>query len=110
MEAKYMLDVEEAERTNIQKGFHWFDRKTKRFFGSSYSKTLYSKDGNLYYFWSKEDSGFIPPITKKYTLRTFNQESGEVSTIGEFCGYDSVREVNKEIKKLKDIIKKEVSK
>jgi hypothetical protein len=107
MKSKFMLDIEEAERINIQKGFYWFSKGTKRFFGSSISRTLYSNDGKIYYFWSKEDSGFIPPITKKWSVRRFNYETGEVDTIGEFCEHNSVSSANAKIKELLEAQSKE---
>ena len=69
IQSKFIMSQYDMELKNKQKGYHFFDTQAKRFFKSRISDYSYSNDGLIYYFWSKEDSGFIPPITKKYSLR-----------------------------------------
>jgi len=70
---------------NKQAGFYWFEPATLRFFASRIGRNVYQGAGGIYFVSSEqftESSGYT--LGRKYTVRQFNPETGDVDTVGEF--------------------------
>jgi len=84
--------IQDFIRLHKQKGGHWFDDDTIRFFKSSY--------GSLYgdkYFISSEK----PPHDKrKWTIRKVNWETGNVENVGEFGAFPTKSQAERKLKSL----------
>lgn len=76
------MELLEFMKLNASKGYHWFESGTIEFFGSRISNW----DENSGLFITSEQP---PHGDRSYTIRQANFETGQVSTIGEFCQYDS---------------------
>ena len=77
METYTMYDI---ELTNKQKGQHWFDPSSKRFFRSRYGQTVYHGPGGIYFVSSEQfigSNGNAAP--RLYTVRQFTPETGSVA-------------------------------
>jgi len=73
--------VEDVQR--LHRG-HWFDRDTMRFFQTRIP------DARVYggrYFISSEQFG----APRGYTVREINLETGDISTVGKFNSYPSLK-------------------
>lgn len=82
------ITIDEAKRINKEKGFHFFDRDTMRFFNSRIEKDALQFGqliDNKYFVTSEQ---FVPshgkPDKRKYTVRKYYPDTGNVKTIGEF--------------------------
>jgi hypothetical protein len=76
--------LDQIIRANYAQGGHWFDKKTKAWFGSRISRTVYPvADGA--YFVSSEYTNFDKD-DRAYTVR-FAAADGSISTVGEFLAY-----------------------
>ena len=78
------VNMIEVKRIARDKGSHWFDSDTMRFFDSRVSKMALF-DGELYWFVSSEqfhdfDRGLWEP--REYTIRTMTID-GDINTAGE---------------------------
>ena len=84
-------DVREHYRRNNARG-HWFDVDTLRYFGSRFSDAVYTTpcDGSTVYFVSSERSGFSRNAPRAYSVRAYDVATASVSTVGTFCGYDTL--------------------
>ena len=67
---------------------HWFDKVTMRFFRSRLSETLYFGK-EVIYFVSSE----LGPHQDKrrYSIRSYNPETGDINTVGEFQAYKTLK-------------------
>jgi len=68
---------------NRQRGFHWFDKLTLRYFNSKISNWDYDTG----YFVSSE---IAPDQVRAYTLRRGNFDTGRVMRISEFREYRNI--------------------
>ena len=79
-----MMRQYEFIELNKSKGLHWFDKDTLRFFKSRVSN------------WDCISGLFIssergPDMVRKYTVRKADFETGNVSTVGEFQQYRTIK-------------------
>lgn len=88
--------LSEFRQANKTKGFHFFSRKTMKFFNSKIESSLLKGD---YFITSEqiETSQGIRP--RKYTLRRANKDA-TVSTVGEFQQFNSKQAAKEFIKTL----------
>lgn len=88
----------EIKYLNRRNGGHWFDAESMRFFKSRIASEVI---GGKYFISSEQ---FIPyegnAEPRKYTIRIAN-EKGEISEIGEFQKYLTLRAARKAADKLK---------
>lgn len=68
------------QRTN---GGHWFDPGTMRFFKTRLSEHLFY-GATIIYFVSSEQG---PNGIRRYSVRSYTPETGEIDTVGEFQQY-----------------------
>lgn len=76
--------IDDVKRINKEKGYHFFDRDTMRFFRSRIEKDQL-RFGQLIddkYFITSEQ--FDEDSPRLYTVRKFNSERGSMNTVGEF--------------------------
>jgi len=88
---KGRMTIQEAKMINKEKGKHFFDKDTMKFFDSRI-ETDALRFGQLIddkYFVTSEKDGDQP---RKFTVREFNPLTGGVSTVGDFQEF-STREV-----------------
>jgi len=85
---KGRITIDEVKNINREKGYHFFDYDTMRFFNSRIERDAL-RFGQLIddkYFITSEQ--FVPshgrPDKRKYTVRKFYPNTGNVNTIGEF--------------------------
>ena len=79
------VSISEARSKNEQAGKYFFSRKTMNFFNSRIETK-----GNLIkgkYFITSERQDDNSP--RRYTIREFDKDTGEVNTVGTFQGYTS---------------------
>lgn len=101
------IRIEEVKEANKKHGFHYFSKKTMRFFSSRVSDRAY-KVGNKAYFITSEKNthsirgGHTTLNPRKYSIRLIDLTTGNITTVGEFQEFDSKREAKAE---LKDILK-----
>ncbi len=82
METFTMYDI---ELRNRQKGFHWFDPSSKRFFRSRYGQAVYHGPGGIYFVSSEQFVSSTGKTSERaFTVRSFNPETGDVRSVGEF--------------------------
>ena len=77
------MELYDFQLLNRQKGFHFFERATMRFFKSRVSN------------WDEQTGLFItsekgPSNVCKYTIRQANFKSGAVDTLGNFQAYNTI--------------------
>lgn len=85
-------DIDDIRMTNKSAGKHFFEAGALRFFASRILPTVYQGPGGIYFVTSEQfrpSSG--PPHPRKYTVRRFNPETGDVGTVGEFQGFTRSR-------------------
>ncbi len=80
------VDIRDIERLNAQKGKHWFEADTLRFFRSRYADTAIVKDGGAYFTSSEQG----PSMARLYSVRRMDMETGAVESIGGFQAYDTL--------------------
>ena len=79
------MEIEQIKATNAAKGYHWFEASTLRFFLSRIGRTVYEGPGGIYFVSSEQfeaSSGERAP--RRYTVRSFNPETGNINTVGQF--------------------------
>ena len=73
--------MQEIKEYNKLAGFHFFDDDTMRFFNSRIGKRLYQGPTGVYFVTSEK---FDYDSERMYTVRQFNPDEKNISTIGEF--------------------------
>lgn len=88
----------EIRACNKEKGHHWFDRSTMRFFGSRIGRSVYQGPGGVYFVTSEGSGDWGVP--RRFTIRKFDPSDCSVETVGDFhkSAYDHV--VKDEAKRL----------
>jgi len=77
--------VNDIERANRNAGFHFFDTGAKRFFRSRIGENVYQGKGGIFFTTSEQFRDSCgKKFPRKYTVRRFDPETGNVSTVGEF--------------------------
>lgn len=74
---------------NKQAGWHFFDRKTMRFFNSKVMRPIYEGAGGIFFITSEQD---YDRGQRHYTVRQFNPKTFEVGTVGGFYGIKNVKD------------------
>jgi hypothetical protein len=90
------LTIGQMKELNKAKGGHWFDRSAMRFFNTKIETQPNAE--NIFITSEYMEN----PNDKKYSLRWFNTEAHDVTTLGEFQAYrtlDSAKEARKEFTK-----------
>lgn len=86
LRANFMLhdifSVSDMERKHYG---HWFDRDTMRFFKSRIMSNIFPSKTAIY-FVSSEQNDNRPRL---FTVRKYDIKNDDISTIGEFQGYES---------------------
>jgi hypothetical protein len=91
------MDFEQFKKFNAEKGRHWFEPDTIRFFGSKfYPDDQFKNDG---YFISSEQNDAENP--RYYTIRQGDFENGKVDTIGEFLEYKTLSKARSALKEIR---------
>lgn len=75
--------IDAIKRANADRGLHYFERGTMRFFRSRVGQTVYQGPGGIYFVTSEQ---FVPssgrPEPRRYSVRKFNPETADISTAG----------------------------
>lgn len=86
------MTLNEFKRLNKEKGFHWFDADTMRFFNSRISNW----DATTGLFITSEQNHGCPRL---YTIRLANFNTGKVETCGEFQQYKTLYDAKQDLKR-----------
>ena len=79
-----MWDISRIKQSNRERGFHFFDSSTMRFFRSRVlSQTFEGKDA-VYFVTSEQFVGSECTAPRKYTVRAFNPETADIRTVKPF--------------------------
>jgi hypothetical protein len=82
------MTIYDIKLSNKQHGQFFFDPPSMRFFDSCIGRETYEGAGGVYFITSEQ---FTPsngtPEKRRYTVRKFNVDTGEVDTFGEFQQY-----------------------
>tara|TARA_R110002110_G_scaffold83483_6_gene216682 strand:- start:2080 stop:2424 length:345 start_codon:yes stop_codon:yes gene_type:complete len=93
-------DLNSIEQLNEEKGYHYFEEKTMRFFSSNAYETIYA--GCIFItsekFMSRHGNG-----PRRYSLRCI-RENGTIDTIGEFQGYETFSDAGCDAEEIQSII------
>ncbi len=94
--------IREIRSRNAQRGHHFFDRDTMRFFASRVLDGCYpAADGSGTYFVTSEQ--FRPshgaPAARRYSVR-ISRLDGSVDSVGEFQAFATSRAARAEAKRL----------
>ncbi|MFH1635796.1 MAG: hypothetical protein ABIG63_17530 [Chloroflexota bacterium] len=77
--------IADIKAANYDTGGHFFDKGTMRFFRSRVDQEVHQGPGGVFFVTSEQ---FVPsggrPMPRKYSVRRFNPESGDIVTAGEF--------------------------
>ena len=86
------MTIDEIKRRNADRGHHFFDRSTMRFFRSRVGKwTLLGEDDKVYFVTSEQFIGSDRiPHPRRFTVRAMNPD-GEINTVGEFQAFPDLR-------------------
>lgn len=87
---KETYSIADARRIAENNGSHFFDRGTMKFFSSRIESVLYN--GAAYCFITSEKMSFTTSSERRYTLRQFNPEAGNIESVGGFCRYATIDE------------------
>ena len=91
--------ITRAKTLNKEAGLHWFDKDTMKFFNTrivtGILKEKYFISSEFYRDWQTGDRE-----PTKYTIREVNWKTGDVSTVGEFQAYDSLKAAKEAVKDL----------
>lgn len=88
------MNKDQFIRLNKEKGFHWFDKATIRFFKSR----VMSWDNVTGYFISSERHSF--DTSRCYTIRKADFNTGQVETVGEYGEYPTLTRAKTALNKL----------
>lgn len=72
------LTIADVKRINRQNGYHFFDADTMRFWGTSMVSELFPNNT----FVTADDN--YDRSKKLYTVRLFNEDTGDIKTV---CGF-----------------------
>lgn len=87
----YSIRDLEQHYQKLTKG-HWFSKSTLRFFNSRLSEKLHYGKRCIYFVSS--EAAPMPPNPRRYSVRRYNTETGDISTMGEFQQYKSSQAAN----------------
>ena len=75
------MDINDVIRIARAHGSHWFDAAALRFFRGRVLPTVYEGPGGIFFVSSEQYSDQTP---RRYTVRKFKPEDGDVDTVGAF--------------------------
>jgi hypothetical protein len=78
---------------------HWFDASTMRWFKTRLPRNTDACIGNVSYFVTSEQS-FYSDSPRLYTVRSFDHDTGEIDTVGEFNTYRTAAHARAAIRKM----------
>ena len=99
---RYFYTIDEIKDLNSEKGFHFFDKDTRRFFKSRVGGTVY---GGRYFITSEEltlfDDLYDDPRDepRRWTVRRAKSD-GRIETVSEYGQFASREEAKRFINKL----------
>lgn len=79
--------IEDIKRLNKEGGKYFFSPDTMRFFRSRVGDTVYQGQGGIFFVTSEQFATYSPHYRvdpRKYTVRQFIPESGDVETVSEY--------------------------
>lgn len=76
-----MTDI---RRSNREHGWYFFERRTMRFFDSHVERGVYQGIGGVFFITSEQFHGSVASEPRKFTVRQFQPETGDVDTVGKF--------------------------
>ncbi len=75
-----MWTIDRIQQTNRERGFHFFDSSTMRFFRSRVMAQTFEGKHAVYFVTSEQFVGSEYTAPRKYSVRSFNPESGDIRT------------------------------
>jgi hypothetical protein len=72
--------IEDIRLANEAAGKHWFDESSMRFFRTRIYEPVYHGTGGVFFVTSEKS----PDGERRYSVRQFHPETGDVDTHGEF--------------------------
>ena len=90
--------MSQIRQANDEAGKNFFEPATIRFFDSKIGRTIYQGPGGVYFLTSEQFHGSQGSAPRRWTVRVFDPELGNVGTFGEhggFAGPDSARRAAK---------------
>jgi len=79
-----MWNIARIKQTNAERGFHFFDLSTMRFFRSRVLSETFPGEQDVYFVTNEQFVGSEYTAPRKYTVRSFNPESGDIRTVKPF--------------------------
>ena len=79
-----MWTIDRIQQTNRERGFHFFDSSTMRFFRSRVLSQTFEGNNAVYFVTSEQFVGSEYTAPRKYSVRSFNPESGDIRTVQPF--------------------------
>lgn len=76
--------ITEIKQANRAAGNHYFEPATMRFFDSRVERRVYSGNGGVYFVTSEQFHGSQGTAPRRWTVRQFHPETGDIDTCGEF--------------------------
>jgi len=93
--------ISEIKAANKEKGGHYFDPETMRFFNSKTESSVYSGPGGVFFITSEQfvgSNGIADP--RKYSVRRFDPETGDCTTAGKFNEIRFIKDARDAAKRL----------
>jgi len=84
-ETKRIWSVNNIQTAMFARGSHWWDADSMRFFGTRVCGPAWNGPNGVFFVTSEKP----PHGDRGYTIRQFDQESCELNTVGELCGYSN---------------------
>ena len=86
---------------NRERGLHFFDRDTLRFFNSRVGRSVYQGPGGVYFVSSEQfEPSSGPAFPRKYSVRKFHPKDCSVDTVGDFQRFGFEHAATDEAKRL----------
>jgi len=79
-----MWTIDRIQQTNRERGFHFFDSSTMRFFRSRVLSQTLEGNNAVYFVTSEQFVGSEYTAPRKYTVRAFNPETADIRTVKPF--------------------------
>ena len=79
-----MWTIDRIQQTNRERGFHFFDSSTMRFFRSRVLSATFPGERDVYFVTSEQFVGSEYIAPRKYTVRAFNPETADIRTVKPF--------------------------
>lgn len=83
------MDIEQIKRANEQAGQFFFQPKTLRFFSSRILSDVFEGPGGVFFVTSEKRGGHLGDGPRRFTVRRFMRNTGNVITHGEFVEYQT---------------------